>query len=111
MGSVYRVPHFYVPDAAALLKELERRDIASYAAHLRGSSEYTDCSYRGGTAFVIGNEGRGLSEETAQAAGTRIRIPMMGRVESLNAAMASCVLMFEAQRQRRNESAARKDLS
>ncbi len=103
MGSIYRVPHFYVPDAAAFLKEMKGRGIASYAAHLRGTSEYTDCSYRGGSLFVIGNEGNGITEETAAACSSLIRIPMMGRVESLNAAMAACVLMFEAQRQRRSQ--------
>ena len=104
MGSIYRVPHFYVPDAAELLRECERRGIASYAAHLRGTKTYTDCGYRRGTAFVIGNEGNGITEETASACRELIRIPMMGQVESLNAAMAAGILMFEASRQRRTIS-------
>lgn len=101
MGSIYRVPHFYEPDAVSFLRELSERGIASYAAHLRGVRSYTDCSYRAGSAFIIGNEGNGITDETARAAGTLIRIPMMGRVESLNAAMAAGILMYEAQRQRR----------
>lgn len=101
MGSIYRVPHFYVPDGRELLRALAAREIASYAAHLKGSRVYTDCGYRKGTAFVIGNESRGVTEETAAACSGRIRIPMMGRVESLNAAMAAGILMYEARRQRR----------
>ena len=51
---------------------------------------------------MIGNEAGGLRPETADRADVRIRIPMMGQVESLNAAVAASVLMFEAARQRRN---------
>ena len=101
MGSIYRVPHFYEPDPMSFLREVSERGIASYAAHLHGVRSYTDCSYRSGSAFIIGNEGNGITDETARAAGTLIRIPMMGRVESLNAAMAAGILMYEAQRQRR----------
>ena len=51
--------------------------------------------------FLIGNESRGLSDGTAMKADTLVRIPMLGQVESLNAAMASGILMYEAARQRR----------
>ena len=101
MGSIYRVPHFYEPDAVSFLRELSERGIASYAAHLHGVRSYTDCSYRSGSAFIIGNEGNGITDETARAAGTLIRIPMMCRVDSRTAAMAAGLLMYEAQRQRR----------
>ena len=101
MGSIFRVPHFVVPSGAELAREFEARHIGVYAAHLRGRSCYTDCDYRDGSAFVIGNESRGISDELADACGKLIRIPMLGRVESLNAAMAAGVLLFEAQRQRR----------
>ena len=50
---------------------------------------------------MIGNEANGLSEETASLADGLIKIPMAGRVESLNAAVAASVLMYEAARQRR----------
>ena len=101
MGSIYRVPHFYVENAAGLLESLKSRGIRSYAASLRGTGVYTDPDYRRGTAFIIGNESRGVTEETAAMADVLIRIPMMGRVESLNAAMAAGILMYETQRQRR----------
>ena len=51
---------------------------------------------------MIGNEANGLSDEVAALADCKILIPMAGQVESINAAMAATVLMFEAARQRRN---------
>ena len=71
-----------------------------YAAHLRGKNSYACQDYTKGTAFLIGNEGNGLREETAELADCYIRIPMEGKVESLNAAVASSILMYEAHRQR-----------
>ena len=71
------------------------------AAHLKGENSYDQESYKGGTAFFIGNEGKGLTDQAAEAADCLIRIPMCGKVESLNAAMASGILMYEAARQRR----------
>ena len=54
-----------------------------------------------GCAFLIGNEGNGLRDEVSECADCLIRIPMCGKAESLNAAVAAAVLMFEAGRQRR----------
>ena len=55
-----------------------------------------------GTAFLIGNEGNGLSDEIADLADTYIKIPMQGQVESLNAAISASLLMYETGRQRRH---------
>lgn len=101
MGSVYRMPFCYAEDMKETVRLLRKKRIVSYAAHLEGKSTHDRQDYRKGTAFFIGNEGNGLSEELASMADTYIRIPMCGQVESLNAAVASAVLMYEAQRQRR----------
>ena len=101
MGSVYRMPFCYEEDMERVMCELKNRGIRTYAAHLKGTEAYDKQDYRGGTAFLIGNEGNGLSENLAGRSDTYIRIPMCGKVESLNAAVASAVLMYEAQRQRR----------
>ena len=102
MGSVYRVPFLYVEDICETVRELKNKGISAYAAHLKGTGSYDEQNYTKGTAFLIGNEGNGLTDELADLADTYIRIPMYGKVESLNAAIASAVLMYEAQRQRRN---------
>ena len=57
--------------------------------------------YTGPSGFLIGNEANGLTEETAALADAWVRIPMAGKVESLNAAVAASVLLFETARQRR----------
>ena len=101
MGSVYRMPFLYVEDVVSLKAELKQKGIRTFAAHLKGKNSYDQENYQGGTAFLIGNEGNGLTEEAAEAADCLIRIPMCGKVESLNAAMAAGILMYEAARQRR----------
>ena len=90
-----------VEDLDGALMMLKRKEIRLFAAHLQGSRDYDREDYRQATAFLIGNEANGLSDRTAARADARIRIPMLGRVESLNAAVAASVLMFEAARQRR----------
>ena len=103
MGSIYRVPVMTVEDAAEARRLLAPSGIQLAAAHLGGKKAYDEVSYLSGTAFLIGNEARGLSDEAAAAADLLIRIPMAGQVESLNAAVSAAVLMYEAARQRRQE--------
>lgn len=102
MGSVYRVPTLYAEGLPEVLEILRSRGIRTFAAHLEGKRFYDQEDYRGGTAFLVGNEGNGLTEELSAKAETLIRIPMEGRLESLNAGVAASLLMYEAYRQRRN---------
>lgn len=102
MGSVLRVPFVYAEDFHGAVEALKQKGIRLYAAHLDGKRSYDKESYDGDTGFLIGNEAGGLTRETAFLADEYIRIPMEGRVESLNAAVAASVLMFEAARQRRD---------
>lgn len=101
MGSVFRVPFFYAESLAGVIKRLHESGIHTYAAHLEGKSFYDKYSFREGTAFLIGNEGSGLCRETAELAERYLKIPMEGKVESLNAAVSASILMYEAYRQRR----------
>ena len=101
MGSIYRMPFIYVEDLPTVVKMLGEKEIHTYAAHLKGKRSYEEEDFTKGTAFLIGNEGNGLQDEVADAAEIYVKIPMCGEVESLNAAIAASVLMFEAARQRR----------
>ncbi len=101
MGSIYRMPVIYVENLVELLQKFKKKGVQSYAAHLEGRNAYDAENYTTGTAILIGNEGNGLSQEVADQADIRVRIPMEGKVESLNAAIAASVLMFEVYRQRR----------
>lgn len=101
MGSIYRMPVIYVDDLLELLNIFKQRGIKSYAAHLEGKKSYDKEDYQSGTAILIGNEGNGLRDEVAENADVWVQIPMQGKVESLNAAIAASILMFEVYRQRR----------
>ena len=101
MGSVFRMPFVCTGDLFGTLKNMKQNGIRLYAAHLEGKNSYDQEDFTCPCGFLIGNEANGLTKETAALADTYIRIPMLGQVESLNAAVAASVLMFEAARQRR----------
>jgi TrmH family RNA methyltransferase len=99
MGAAFRLPFVIVDDLAEAIDQMKRCGVTVYAAHLDGKVFY-EYDYKGGTAFLIGNEGNGLTKEISDKADQLIQIPMKGQVESLNAAIASTVLMYEVMRQR-----------
>lgn len=101
MGSIFRMPFIYVDNIPQVVKELSAKGVHTYAAHLKGTRNYDEFDYRSATAFLIGNEGNGLTKETADAAENYVLIPMKGEVESMNAATSAAILTFEASRQRR----------
>jgi len=101
MGSMYRVPFYITDDLHDTIDIMKEKGISLYAAHLKGQDNYDKQDYRGKCAFMIGNEGNGLSDDIAKLADTYIRIPMEGKVESLNAAISATILMYECNRQRR----------
>ncbi|MCM1543627.1 MAG: RNA methyltransferase [Blautia sp.] len=101
MGSVFRVPFLYVDSLPQTIGILRQRGIHTYAAHLEGKAYYDELSFREPTAFLVGNEANGLNDDTAACAEQYLRIPMEGKTESLNAAIAASLLLYEAYRQRR----------
>lgn len=100
MGSIFRVPFVYCDDLISSVKELKASGVECYAAHLKGQKSCYDCDYGKPTAFFIGNEGNGLSDKMAAMADTYIKIPMEGKLESLNAGISAAILTYEAKRQR-----------
>ena len=95
MGSIFRLPFSYVDDLKAVILGLKRDGISFYATHLKGKESYRDISYSDKAGILIGNEARGLSDEIANLADTYVIIPMQGKVESLNAAVAAALMMYE----------------
>lgn len=95
---------FTVPVAAATSEDairwLKERDIKIYTAQLQDSEWYYDTDMKGGTAIVMGTEATGLTDIWRKAADTHIKIPMLGRLDSLNVSVSAAILMFEAVRQR-----------
>lgn len=100
MGSIYRMPFLETEDPVGFLSRLSEKGIRTYAAHLGGTQSYRVQDYTGPCALLIGNEGNGLTAAMAEQADVLVRIPMEGNVESLNAAIASAVLMYEVHGQR-----------
>ncbi|MBQ9886656.1 MAG: RNA methyltransferase [Lachnospiraceae bacterium] len=102
MGSIYRVPFIYTDDISGTIDVLKEAGVSIYAAHLAGKNDYDAEDYSHASGFLIGNEAKGLSDEISAKADCYIRIPMQGRVESLNASVAAALLMYEAFRQRKS---------
>lgn len=105
MGAIYRVPFCYLQEEnelSELLEQLKQNHIKTYAAALREAKDYDAYAYKEGTAFLIGNEGNGLKEDTIDGCEYCVKIPMCGGLESLNAAVAAGILMYEGFRQRRH---------
>lgn len=95
---------FTVPVATASSKEtiawLKERGIRIYTAQLQDSEWYYDTDMTAGTAIVMGTEATGLTEVWREAADAHIKIPMLGRLDSLNVSVSAAILMYEAVRQR-----------
>jgi TrmH family RNA methyltransferase len=102
MGSLFRVPILTNADLSYVIKDMKNIGIKVYAAHLKGEKYHYDLDLKKPTCFLIGNEGNGLSYEIANLATEYIKIPILGKTESLNASIAAGVLLYEAIRQRMN---------
>lgn len=79
---------------------LDNHAIASYAAELQAAEWYQNVDYRGPSAIVMGTEADGLTDSWLNYATKRIKIPMLGKIDSLNVSVSTAVLTFEAMRQR-----------
>ena len=97
---------FTVPVATASSEDtiawLKSKGIKIYTAQLQDSEWYYDTDMKGGTAIVMGTEATGLTNVWRKAADAHIKIPMLGRLDSLNVSVSAAILMFEAVRQRKD---------
>ena len=101
IGAVFTVPCVACGSAEAIAF-LKARGIRILTAQLQDSSLYYDCDMTVGTALVMGTEATGLTDAWRVAADAHIRIPMLGRLDSLNVSVSAAILLFEAVRQRQN---------
>ena len=113
MGALYRMPLVIcsaektggstaqeAPTLGGVLNAFKEAGVRLYGSSLQASRPYDEPDYTRATAFVIGNESHGVREEVLGRCDERIIIPMKGKVESLNAAIAATLMAFEAARQR-----------
>ena len=95
---------FCVPTAVCTSQEciafLKEHGVRILTAQLQDSYEYYDYDMRQATAIVMGTESTGLTNQWREAADVHIRIPMLGRLDSLNVSVSAAILMYEAVRQR-----------
>ncbi|MHB1959131.1 MAG: TrmH family RNA methyltransferase, partial [Acidobacteriaceae bacterium] len=98
-GSSFRLPIASLGDAL-LLRRLTEKQIPIYACIAEAGTSIFEANLRGPMAFVVGNEGAGISEEILSFCRATLHIPCPGNVESLNAAIAASIVLYEASRQR-----------
>ncbi len=99
MGSLEHIQLYLVDDLVEGLEFLHDAGIESYGAYLDHSRFHFDYTYPKGVCFVIGNEGNGISDAVIAIVKHRVKIPMPGQSESLNASIAASVLLYENLRQ------------
>jgi TrmH family RNA methyltransferase len=99
MGSMFHLPIAH-GDLTEVLPEAVAKGIVVVTTSLQGTADCYEFDFRRPVWFVIGNEGQGVSAAVSALTTEHVRIPMQGRAESLNAAMAATVVLFEAMRQR-----------
>ena len=97
MGAIFRVKVIEVENLEKTLKELKKHKINVYATDLKTDKSIYDVDYKR-SAIVIGNESNGVSNNILEQASDRIKIPMLGKTESLNAAVATSIILYEANR-------------
>ena len=96
MGAIFRV-NVIERDLEKVIKEMQKREIKIYATDLKTNKTIYDVDYEK-SAVIIGNEANGVSKNVLELADERIKIPMPGKTESLNAAVATGVILYEINR-------------
>lgn len=99
-GAVAHLPVARVPNIPSLLKDLKKQGLWIFGTAADGTTALYDADLRGSAAIVIGSEGEGMTRLAAENCDFLVRIPLRGKLGSLNASAAAAVLLYEAVRQR-----------
>ncbi len=94
-GSVFRMPVLFFESPAQVIERLKKYDKKIVSTCFDTENNYYDIDLRSNIGLVIGNEGKGICRELIEGSDIKIKIPMTGTVESLNAAVAAGIVMFE----------------
>ena len=103
-GAIEYVPVARIGNIAQTLKELKDKGFWVYGADMDGDCDYDKANFTGPVVLIIGSEGHGIARLTRENCDTIVSLPMVGRINSLNASVAGAILMYEVSRQRRNSS-------
>ena len=99
-GALEYMPVARVSNITAAIRELKQRGVWVYGTAADGDADLYHADLKGPSAIVIGNEGAGMSRLVAESCDLKVRIPMKGRISSLNASASAAILLYEAVRQR-----------
>jgi len=106
-GSIFHIKVKQAADPLVLIKELKKSGLQSVAASAKSAGNYWSLDFRQPTALIVGNEAGGVAEKLLAESDNTVSIPLCGRVESLNAAVASAVVLYEIIRQRSEQKPCR----
>jgi 23S rRNA (guanosine2251-2'-O)-methyltransferase len=99
-GAIEHLPVARVVNVAQTLERLKAANFWVYGLDSKGTRRYWEVDYRGPVALVVGGEGRGIRPLVASQCDGLVRIPLQGKVQSLNASVAAAVVLYEVLRQR-----------
>lgn len=99
MGAIFRINIIQSDDLVATIKEMKKHKFKVIATSLQTNESIYDIDYKK-AAIIIGNEANGISKEVMETADKKVKIPMLGKTESLNAAVATGVMLYEYVRQK-----------
>lgn len=99
-GQWFRLPMITAPDLGEVVRSLQAQGVQVIATNPRTELTYWQVDFTAPTLILLGNEGAGLSADLLALADRQVQIPLLGGVESLNVAISSAVMLYEAQRQR-----------
>lgn len=99
-GAVEYVPVARIGNIAQTLKLLKEKGLWVVGADMDGEQDYFDANLTGPLVIVVGSEGKGMSRLTKENCDFMVRMPMVGKINSLNASVAGSILMYEALHQR-----------
>lgn len=100
MGSLFHLPVVRVEETAKVIEQLKRSGFRVIAADLKSEKSCFEADLTKPTVILVGNEGNGLPREVLKLADETVTIPMPGQAESLNVAISSAIILYEALRQR-----------
>ena len=99
-GAIEYVPVARIGNISQTLKALKEKGFWVAGADMDGAQAYNEADLTGALVLVVGSEGRGMSRLTKEACDFIVSMPMVGRINSLNASVAGSILMYESMRQR-----------
>jgi 23S rRNA (guanosine2251-2'-O)-methyltransferase len=99
-GALEHIPVARVTNLVQLIVQLKQRNIWVIGAAEKGTSDYTDWDWTTPSALFLGSEGTGLHRLVRERCDALVRIPVRGRIESLNVSVAAGIILYEALRQR-----------